>query len=232
LKYAIAAVVALLLGLVLGGLGPRAEVRALNDRIAELEKKDCKSGVGAGLASMFGNRPLMDDVATGRRQLELPDPPEEGPADEAEGAPAEEGLVLDFGDGPTKVDSPEQAKALAKEALEIRRAAARAALEEDAEPDEEQMQQFDEAVAEMNASLMALAEEVVARAESGDVPERRDMMVFAADSLDIMITAEDGIQASFTEEQLAAMEDGSVDPFSYVDPALVDVLGKLDGLVE
>ena len=231
MKYAIAAVVAVLLGLVLGGLGPRAEVRALEDRIAELEKKDCKSGVGAGLASMFGNRPLMDEFAGGRREIELP---EAAPEPEEDGAvpQKEDGIVIDFGDGPTKVDSPEQAKAMAKEALEIRRTAARAALEEDAEPDEEQMQQFDDAVAEMNASLMALAEEVVARAESGDVPERRDMMVFAADSLDIMIAAEDCIEGSFTEEQLAAMEDGSVDPFSDVDPELVDVLGKLDGLVD
>ena len=42
------------------------------------------------------------------------------------------------------------------------------------------------------------------------------------------LSAEDDLRAAFTEEQLANLQDESLDPMSYVDPALIDVLQELN----
>ncbi len=83
----------------------------------------------------------------------------------------------------------------------------------------------------MNADLRVLATEFVAvYKESGEEPSRRDMMAFAADSLDVLITTEDALTGSLAPEQQDALSEESLDPLSYVDGSLVDVLAELDGL--
>ena len=94
---------------------------------------------------------------------------------------------------------------------------------------EAQLANIDAAVETMNASLSVLADELVATLESGEEPSRRDAMAFAADALDTLINAEDQIYDALTPEQREAVEEGAIDPFSYVDPALVDKLGALGG---
>jgi hypothetical protein len=75
---------------------------------------------------------------------------------------------------------------------------------------------------------MDLGQDLVAEVRENGQPSRRDSMAFAADALDILITAEDAIGGSLTDDQRAAMDDESLDPFSYVDPALLDLLAEID----
>ncbi|MBW2258030.1 MAG: hypothetical protein JRI25_25980 [Deltaproteobacteria bacterium] len=112
--------------------------------------------------------------------------------------------------------------------MALRRVQARAALLEDADPDDEQLDAFDDAVADMNVALREIAEDVVDRVNEFGEPTRREMMIFAADTLDVLIEAEERMVSTLDEDQMGQVEDASVDPFSYVDPELLDLFAELD----
>ena len=50
---------------------------------------------------------------------------------------------------------------------------------------------------------------------------------WGADALDTLVEAEDRISDALNSDQLEELDDGSLDPFSYVDPAIIDVLAAL-----
>ncbi|MCK6516505.1 hypothetical protein L6R46_15805 [Myxococcota bacterium] len=223
-------------GLVLGGVGPRAEVAELQEQIEDLEDNDCGPGLRSELAQLLA-------AGAGRRAPTPPaDPalkfgdPEEIAAKNpevaeavAEGEAAREEVGAGMSEAAREVASDAEGLQAARTALELRRAQARQALVEGAEPSDAQLERIDAAVDTMNASLSVLADELVATLESGEEPSRRDAMAFAADALDTLINAEDQIYDSLSPEQREAVDEGAIDPFSYVDPALVDKLGALSG---
>ncbi|MBK9365579.1 MAG: ABC transporter permease subunit [Deltaproteobacteria bacterium] len=102
------------------------------------------------------------------------------------------------GEAAKKVAADTEGLSAARTALELRRAQARQALVEGAEPSEAQLANIDAAVETMNASLSVLADELVATLESGEEPSRRDAMAFAADALDTLINVEDQIYDALT----------------------------------
>jgi hypothetical protein len=53
-------------------------------------------------------------------------------------------------------------------------------------------------------------------------------MEFAADALDALLSAEDNMRSAFDAEQLGDVEDSAIDPFSYIDPAIIDILEGLE----
>lgn len=110
----------------------------------------------------------------------------------------------------------------------MRRTQARAALIQDAQPDPDQLQQFDGAVDDMNADLRSLAQDMADKVQREGQPSRHDLMLFASDALDVFITADNRMNGSLTPDQLAAVDDQSVDPFSYVDPSILDRFAELD----
>ena len=126
-------------------------------------------------------------------------------------------------------EAPDPAKslALAKEAMELRRVQARAALVEEVEPEENQLQAFDGAMSTMNAALLEIADDFVATVGEGEEPSRREIMGFAADTLDVLITADDAVHGVLDADQVAAASESSLDPFSYVDPQILDILSEV-----
>jgi hypothetical protein len=223
------AVGALLVGLVVGGLGPRAQVRALEKQLAEAE--ECPtSTMGTELANVFRGRPWDGDRPP-PAPAPVPDPVPEAPEPEPE---EEGGFQITFGDdggedpeSMTKEDIDQQL-VLAREAMELRYAQAREALIQDADPTEEQLAAIDDAMAMMNDDLAALATELTAVINNGEEPTRRETMEFAADTLDVLLGAEDSLTAALSEDQVAELQPESLDPMSYVDPAIVDILGQLN----
>ena len=103
----------------------------------------------------------------------------------------------------------------------------RASLIEDAAPDDAQLASIDDAVGDMNDALYGLAEDFAERVRTGEEPTRREAMEFAADTLDVMLTAEDRIVDSLDDDQLADVDPGVHDPFSWVDSSIVDVFMDL-----
>jgi len=230
MKQIAIAAVALILGLVLGGLGPRSDLRALEAKVATMSSGgDCTSSVGSDLAALMaaGSRRSAARNALGDRSPDViaEENPEAAALVEEINAGEDEALgdlAQDLSEG---IDS-EQLE-LARTALELRRAQARASLVEDADPDETQLEAIDGAVNDMNSSLMGLASELTEMINNGEEPTRQDAMSFAADALDTMIIAEESMRGALDPDQLAALQDGSLDPFSYVDPELVSVLEGL-----
>jgi hypothetical protein len=216
-KHLILAVLMLLVGLVAGGVGPRAEVRSLREQVSELEERPCERGTGRQIAQVFGGR-----------AWEAPRPAPGGaePAGE-EPAGEEHEVELDLGGEGEQPDGPENLDMM-KEALLLRRSQALAALREQAGASDEQMEKVDAIVDDMNASLRALAEEFVQTVQDGQEPSRRDLMLFASDTLDVLIEAEDSLYGALPPEQREALEDQVLDPTSYVDGSVVDVLAELD----
>ncbi len=218
------AAVALVAGLVIGGLGPRQEARRLREALEAAPPAACddRAEVSRQIAGVFRGRPIEDRLPEAGAR---PDP-EEGRRDRVvvqpsaeEGGEGVEGAVVEPQD-------PEEAVRLAKQAMELRRAQARQALVE-AGATEEQLSTVDAAMAKMNDQLVELTNEFVASVEEGVEPERREMMLFAADTLDVLITAEESLYSTFDEGVRAELDETALDPFSYVDGRVVEQLVQL-----
>jgi hypothetical protein len=225
-KALLAAAVALVVGLVLGGLGPRTELRELREQVAELERHPVRRDVGRQIfGEVFAPRasPAAGDGAAPPEPEDVADRGE--PASDPEPGEPERGFRVEV-DRPGGQVPAEQVDQM-KDALDMRRAQAVAALREQAGASDEQMAEVDEIVAAMNADLEVLAEEFVATVSEGE-PSRRDMMSFAADTLDVLIDTEDRLGGVLDDEQLEAVSDEALDPTAYVDGAIVDVLSRLD----
>lgn len=225
------AAVALVIGLGIGGLGPRAEVRDLRARLTELEARPCEEGQGR-MARLFGgswptrapsesaDTPTApsDDVAVdGPAQPEPPDP-----------APPE-GTAPGSDDGATapNVDPERSGTEEMLDLLDVRRAQAVAALRQQAGATDEQMDDMDGIIDEMNANLGALADELVALS-SGRQPSRTEMMGLAADALDVLLETEASMSSVLSEEQLAELEDDVLDPTAFVDGSVIQRFAELD----
>lgn len=223
-------VFALVIGIGVGGLGPRAQVRDLEAQLAE--KEECTgSAMGSEIANVFRGRPWEEGDArprvVERSEPEVP-ADEEAPEDEEEG-----GLRIQFGsdgdeDAPMSKEEIDESLDLAREAMELRYAQAREALVQDADPSEEQLAAIDEAIDAMNQDLVGLAQDLKTTLESQEEPGRRETMEFAADTLDVLLAAEDRLRGSLSDDQVASLQEESLDPMSYVDPSIVDILGELN----
>jgi len=202
----------------------------------------CKSGVGRDLATFMGTGAgRAASTPPVARQVDEVVADEVVPAD-GHGAAGDQ----DYNDGAVAAEEVEPAPSeeedqealpsksrereieAARTALELRRTQARAALLEHTDAEDEQLETFDQAVGNMNAVLLGMSDELGEMLDSGEEPARRDAMEFAADALDTLLAAEDAMRAAFGEDQLEGLPDSAVDPFSYVDPAIVDVLAQLE----
>ena len=192
--------------------------------MAELEAKPCAKGTGRQIANVFGGKPWGST------------PDRDKPAEEqAEGEPdatddGKDKVEVNFGSkrGKAGKQPTDEDIGVIKDALALRRAQAMAALKEQAGASDEQMKSVEGAVDAMNGNLRALAEEFVATIEEGTEPSRRDMMLFAADTLDVLIETEDALYQALPEGQRESLDDAVLDPTSYVDASVIDVLSALD----
>jgi hypothetical protein len=207
---------AVLVGLVIGGLGPRAELRSLRAEIDLLEARPCTgSQVGTRIFSEVLRPPGTPEAGGG------PSNPDGEPGDGREAG----------GGAPRGREGDQRDVERMKDALDVRRAQAAAALRERAAADDAQMAQIDEITSEMNDALRQLATEFVqvANASGSGMPSRRDAMWFAADALDILIEAEESMWGTLDDEQAAGVDPDVLDPTAYIDGTIVDVMAELDG---
>jgi hypothetical protein len=218
--------VLLVVGLVVGGLGPRQEARQLRKALEAAPEACTDDGnLARGIASVFSGRPLGGQLPQpGSPAADAPAATED--LSTAEGAPGE---VVSEGDEPEArapdID-PDEAVRIATQAMAMRRAQARAALEE-AGATEEQLAKVDAAVTAMNTELLSIAEEFVTGMEDGAEPDRHDMMVFASETLEVLLTADETLSGTFDPEVRAALDEAALDPFSYIDGPLVEQLVRL-----
>jgi len=235
----VAVAVTFAVGLALGGLGPRSQLRAAEQRLDEMTEKDCEtSGVGSELVNMIASRSMGTETTAppDSTATEGSVPQEDASADsdnavdvevQADAGPIRIEIDRDVTDQPDREFDGNEFEMM-REAMDARRAVARQALRETAWVSDEQMTDIDAAYDAMNDDLYTLANELVGLTAEGVEPTRRDMMVLAADTLDVMIDAEQTVYDMLDSEQLEHVDPEAIDPFSYVDGSVVEVLRELD----
>ena len=242
MRYIGVAAVAIVVGVLLGGFGPRAEVRDLRRQLQENEEAPCTNQFGRDLAMLMGQGvgrstsqplPFDDQPADGDGERSPEEIAAENPvaaemAREIEEAEAE--VEQEIREAVREGLTAEEELDAFRTALELRRAQARAAVREQVDPDDGQWAEIDSAVEDMNDTLIGLGEELADIFAAGEEPTRRDAMEFSADALDALLQAEDRMRGALEDDQLAELDDGALDPFSYIDPALIDVLMELGDL--
>lgn len=242
MRYLVIAVIGLAAGFILGGLGPRGEIRTLETQVAELQKKLDEKPKGLGLANMIKGLPTssarrFDDKARSegvkpadKKSEAIALAPAKAPTAQKEDAPAEapeavaEGDDLDADGGNPMERFGEERMDEAKTVMEARRAQARAALMERADLEDWQEEQFDEAIDGMNDQLEDFVVEFADILASGEEPSRREAMQMAAGVLDIVLETDAEIGGILNEDQLQAAGDEALDPLSYLDPELLNLV--------
>lgn len=233
-QTAILAAGAFVAGIVAGGIGPRGEVRRLEAEVFELQRAATRgpNAPGRQLATLITQGLEGADAATppGRR----PAPPQgdtdgQASSPEPDDVDAEgfERALRDGADEPIDDGAPLEA---AREMLELRRDQAYRALREQADPDPAQLEAIDGALADMNVELTDMAHELVDQVMADGTPNRRDTMALGADVLDLMVRTEDRMLGSLSPDQRARLGDDVTDPTAFIDPGVVEILQRLEGM--
>jgi len=232
MKYIASGSLTFAVGLVLGGFHPRMELQKAQNEpsVINIEKK-CQSTVGSDLAKLMSQG--GSSSASNPHHLSSSKDPEEIIKNNPKAVEVASQIDQEqerFEEELSKEleNIPNEELEAARGALELRRAQARAALIEDANPDQDQLDQIDQAIQDMNDSLLQIADELADTIQTEGEPNRRDAMSFAADALDTMLNAEETMRNTLNTDQITNLDDRSLDPFSYVSPELVDVLQSFD----
>ena len=234
LQGLVAAVLGLAAGVILGGIGPRSEVRDLREQLASAEEcADKPSELGRQFAEALSGKPwegaLDDDERRNLEQAvqERKQSDAAGTEDDVPEEADEEAFDPDDFD-PEDPEDVERGLDFAKTGMALRSAQARQALDEQAGLSEEQWVEFDAAVDDMNADLQDITAQFVDTLADGGEPTRRDAMIFGADVLDVFLEADDRIYGLLDADQRSAAEAEAMDPMAHMDPALLDLFVELE----
>jgi hypothetical protein len=232
LKPFFPAVVALVAGIVLGAWQPRGELLAARAELDALRTDHggpCRGGAADSIRSI-----LHADAPS---VAEAPSHPHEGrvPAAIAADEPVVDEPTPPADEQPVGADAPadqtpEQMKEAMHTALDARRAQALAALVEQGELSDDEVEAVNTAMDHMNQELASEVDGFVDDALRAGEVDRRDVMDFAADALDIVIAADDDMRKAVPPEVYDEIDDSAVDPFSYVSGDTLDALARLQGM--
>lgn len=209
MKYAIWAVVGIVLGFLLGGFGPRRESNQLRERITELENDLVEAQRNApSRSTRFMPLPGMDALPARSTPVAVRTPPPatgETPLDtegtsEASPTPFNDMAAFDA----------------AVEAQRLRAAQSRQALREQADLGDNEMRDVDEIVDEMNELLAQYADELLAMVESGQDPEPLEFLGLSHEISGILYDSQ------------AALEDVIGDSYGNVDDSAKQVWNYVD----
>ncbi len=212
-------VVGVVLGFLLGGIGPRSELSdvrsdlmAANERADEAERKALRKSGGSmflpGMSQAFST-PSSDDA-------EEPNERRFGKKSDNGGA---EIVIVDGeegGGGPGADLPPEERFDLAVDAQRIRSEQSRAALQQQGDLSDEQMDHVDDIVDRMNGELAYLGEDVLDLMLSDTEPEAADVLGVSHEVTGVLYDAQ-------TEKDAVVAESGEE-----VDPEASEVWNHID----
>ncbi|MCK6529577.1 hypothetical protein L6R50_19150 [Myxococcota bacterium] len=227
------AVVGLAGGLLIGLWQPRGEILGLRAEVEELRDRAERGCAEEGAAARI--RGLLGAPAAGRRAPPAPVPPTEDPVAAKDGGRQEvpatpPGAPVGGPEDGAASPSPEEMARMMEDAMRVRRRQARAALVEQAELEEDDLVRVDAAVERMNEELAGMVEDLVEDATASGRLDRRELMAFAADALEVVISADGALRDVVGDEAVASVDDTALDPLSYLDAAVVAPLTRLEGV--
>jgi hypothetical protein len=211
MKTVVAAAIALLAGLFLGGMGPRAELRQVKKDLAEAKEAASRARSSATLPLALGMGSLMAarDRAQSVPRFVVPDGGAPEPArDRPDGGRARRM----FGDGGA------QAFAAMKGAADLRAAQFRTAFVDEAGLTPEKEQTFQGVIDKMNQEFAKAADEIAqSLTAKGQKVRPRDMADIGAKLLDIYRRADDSFSAGLDDNGRAAQSRTQFDVLTQVD---------------
>jgi hypothetical protein len=218
------------IGLLLGSVVPSSKIRSLEREVEELQRQSRQSRA-QDIARFFQQGAAIANAPRATEDTEPDDSIVTDPEAERRRMRRErwrERRQERWGGDDPWDELPEDAGTEAiREVMQLRRVQAREALAEQTEADGDQLAAVDDAMAAMNSDLESLAQRMVQDVIEYGEPDRRQMLEFADEGLDIILAADDAVRGTFAEDQLYAVDDAAIDPFSYVDPAILDVFENL-----
>jgi hypothetical protein len=221
MKTVVAAALALLAGLFLGGLRPRAELRQAQKELAEAKEARGSSAAALPLALGMGSLVAARDRARSVPRFLVPDGGAPAHADDSQTERRRRRAL--FADG--GADGFTAAKA----AADVRAAQFRAAFVDEARLSPERQNAFDKAIAGMNGEFARAADEIaegLRTRPSGQKVRPREMADVGARLLEIYRRADDSFAASLDEQGRAARERTEFDLLTQVDLGAFRKLGE------
>jgi hypothetical protein len=223
MKTVVAAALALLAGLFLGGLRPRAELRQTQKELAEAKEAAARAGSAAALPMALGLGGLLaarDRTRTVPRFVT----PDGGPptAERDEGARTRRRRPL-FADGGA------DGFTAAKTAADLRAAQFRSAFADEAGLSPDRQGTLDRTIDGMNAELARAADQIteeLRKRPAGQKLRPREMADIGARLVDIYRHADDTFSASLDERGRAARERTEFDLITQVDLGAFRKLGE------
>jgi hypothetical protein len=228
-KLIVAAALSLVVGIFIGGVGPRAELARTRKEL-ELARGDARGGAASSLPFALGLGGLVaaQKEAQQRQAAQAPprfQPPAEHPQP-GEGPAGEAPRAAEPGEGGPEQRRGPEVFAVARTAAALRAAQYREAFFARAQLSPENQAAVTATVTDMNRELGIAAEELTR--ELGRRPKLgpRDMADVGARVLDIYRRADDRFKAGLDEHARAAVEQTDFDMLTQID------LGAVEGLAE
>ncbi len=227
----------LVIGFLVGGVGPRAEGAAerasaarLQDELVKATSRASRCGGGAALLPGIGDL-LPQRPAVARDPGPAPDPEravDDAPPDRD--GPAPDPAVVEIGaDGGAADAAPlgrDAGYEAAVEAQRIRAEQSRAALAEQADLSDSELAEVDAIVGEMNDRLAEYADEMVAIIESGEEPVPRDMLGLTHDITGILYESQSRLEDTVGADRLPGVDPEAAAVWNYLDLGILgDALG-------
>ena len=235
-------VIGVVVGFLLGGLGPRRELAERDARISELQERLVKEQNRAGRGRLLGATPLpaLEDALAGdhgpaTRHVERPAPARGG---EGEGDfPGLQPALDENAIEPLPPEDPLAAFDLAADAQRLRARQSREALREQAGLNAEQLGRLDDIVADMNQRLGEHADDLLDLALAGEQPETSTLLGVTHDVTGILYDSQTRLESLVGEQAMAEADPTTTEIWNYVDlevfRAAVEeagAAGALDGL--
>jgi HAMP domain-containing protein len=230
-KPFVPAVIALVVGIVLGAWQPRGELLSLRQELDEeraAARRPCRADATDGVRSLL-RAPETLGVRAAKPGGDAPavEPAVDGPL-EATDAGEEPGQDAPAGGAPFQ--DIEEARDAMHAALDARRAQAMAALVEQGDLEDDEIEAVNAAMDRMNQELEVAVGAFVDDALADKQVDRRDVMEFAADALDIVLAADDSVRLALPADLYDDIDPTAVDPLSYVSGDTLDALLLLEGV--
>lgn len=217
----------IVLGFVLGQIGPRAELAEREEEVADLERRLERADTGGWRSPVPGfDRILRAPEDESEARVERPlgvDPAGSDPAPTTEVASA---------DGPDggvprarwrerwRDDSPDdrlEGFQRAASIQQVRRMQSRAAILQQADLADEEIVELDDALSEMNDALQGHGEELLILAMGDEPPPARDLLGITHDVTGILHRAQVRVERVLGPERAAQVDPSALEIWNHVD---------------
>lgn len=220
----------LVIGFLIGGVQPRAELAVerdqnarLQDDLVKAQSKAARCSGGRGGALLPGIGALLPDAPPPAERA-APDRDERGERD-ARDADPDEGpsvqIVGEDGGEEPGFASPDEAFDAAVEAQQIRAEQSRAALAEQADLDDGELEEVDQIVGEMNDRLAEYADELLVLAESGEDPSPRELLGLTHDVTGILYESQSALEDTVGSDRMPDVDPEASAVWNYLDLSMM-----------